>query len=321
MFYQQLVRLMAEVGVEDFSIRDLIKPDAQHVRRILSAVINFAKFREERMHVFDAHGQKAEEYATRHHALIGQLHDLSARTAALKLQREEEGPLIQKSKEGNHSLTSDLRELKKQQTTLTNEIDALKREKNELTEKLTNNQFIINNTCQESVKIKSRIVTSPEKLKTALGEMSASLANEKASVADLERKGRNMQERIDAVTFIEGEITTCIRLMEECEVEIGRLEQERGAVVKGNDGKERAEIEVREVDVREQQLHRQLANAEDKLTRVQRQATSKRETIQKKIAAIREEYGAISNERAARTAETERKRAQIEQTERKVCYK
>lgn len=39
-------------GVYDFSFRDLFSPDPKRVRRHLSALINFAKFREERTMAF-----------------------------------------------------------------------------------------------------------------------------------------------------------------------------------------------------------------------------------------------------------------------------
>jgi kinetochore protein Nuf2 len=53
------VLLMTQVGIPDFSIRDLIKPDAQKVKKILSAVINFAKFREEQLPVFEKHLERS----------------------------------------------------------------------------------------------------------------------------------------------------------------------------------------------------------------------------------------------------------------------
>jgi kinetochore protein Nuf2 len=53
------VILMSQVGILDFSIRDLIKPDAQRVKKILSAIINFAKFREEQLPVFDKHTERS----------------------------------------------------------------------------------------------------------------------------------------------------------------------------------------------------------------------------------------------------------------------
>jgi len=50
---------MKVVEIHDFSIRDLIKPDHQRVKNILSAVINFAKFREEQMPVFDKYTERS----------------------------------------------------------------------------------------------------------------------------------------------------------------------------------------------------------------------------------------------------------------------
>ena len=52
-FYRIILRLMNEVGINDFSLRDLIKPESVRLRLILSAVINFAKFREEQLTVFE----------------------------------------------------------------------------------------------------------------------------------------------------------------------------------------------------------------------------------------------------------------------------
>ncbi|RKO89731.1 kinetochore protein Nuf2, partial [Blyttiomyces helicus] len=47
-FQRQLRKLMCGVGMEDFGIRDIVRPESPRLRRIISAVINFAKFREER---------------------------------------------------------------------------------------------------------------------------------------------------------------------------------------------------------------------------------------------------------------------------------
>ena len=47
----QVSRLLRTSGVRDFSMRDLAKPDPVRLRKHLSAVINFAKFREEKLQV------------------------------------------------------------------------------------------------------------------------------------------------------------------------------------------------------------------------------------------------------------------------------
>ena len=174
------------------------------------------------------------------------------------------------------------------------------------------------NTKQDIVKTRARIVTSPEKLKLAISEMSSSLMSEKSSVSSLSVKQRDLQTRIDAMSVLEGDIQSCIKLMEECEAELSRVEEQSRKVARHREQLEGKQLEMKEVDVKEQQLLRQLANAEDKLGRVRRTAISKREAAQKKMQTIREEYNVMAQERAMRMQEMDKKKASIELTEKKV---
>ena len=40
--------MLRDIGISDFSSRDMSKPEPDRVRRIISALINFAKFKQER---------------------------------------------------------------------------------------------------------------------------------------------------------------------------------------------------------------------------------------------------------------------------------
>ena len=106
--------------------------------------------------------------------------------------------------------------------------------------------------------------------------------------------------------------------MEECELELTRVDEQSRKLARHREALEGRQLEMKEVDVKEQQLLRQLANAEDKLARVRRTAVSKREAAQKKMQSIREEYNIMAQERATRMQEMDKKKAMIEQTEKKV---
>jgi len=67
---------------------------------------------------------------------VDQVESNKTRLSSLRIQREEEAPLIAERKEINESLRNDLKNLKRQQTAIQNDIDVLKREKNVLTERL-----------------------------------------------------------------------------------------------------------------------------------------------------------------------------------------
>lgn len=51
-FFRTISKLMGYCGIYDFSFRDLLYPSPKRLRRQLSALINFAKFREERLSTF-----------------------------------------------------------------------------------------------------------------------------------------------------------------------------------------------------------------------------------------------------------------------------
>jgi kinetochore protein Nuf2 len=61
-FFKYLLRLQS-VGIEDFSLKDLMKPESPRIRRILSAIINFAKFREEHLTEFQRNTQITVNYS------------------------------------------------------------------------------------------------------------------------------------------------------------------------------------------------------------------------------------------------------------------
>jgi kinetochore protein Nuf2 len=52
------MRLMAASGLHDFSLKDIQKPEYKRLLRIFSAVINFAKFREEKVVAYDEFVQR-----------------------------------------------------------------------------------------------------------------------------------------------------------------------------------------------------------------------------------------------------------------------
>lgn len=83
-FYRTILRLMIEVGIEDFSLRDLIRPEGPRLRLILSAVINFAKFREEQLAVFEDFSRKSDQIVEEKSRLIQRKAELTKKLDAIK---------------------------------------------------------------------------------------------------------------------------------------------------------------------------------------------------------------------------------------------
>ena len=50
---------MRDIGLDQFSIHDVLKPEPAKLMLILSAIINFARFREEKLTLFDELNQQS----------------------------------------------------------------------------------------------------------------------------------------------------------------------------------------------------------------------------------------------------------------------
>ncbi|RKP04575.1 Nuf2 family-domain-containing protein [Thamnocephalis sphaerospora] len=268
-FYRQLLRIMLVVGVEDFSFRDLVKPEPGRVRRIMSAIINFVKFREERMVVLEQYTAKSartiarrpEEYADQLVMLQQQNQDLAQRLQNLRIQRQQEEPVVQKIKEANAEIHAELRDLKKRQSALTADIEQLKKEKSELSDKLAITQ------------VQARIVHSPEKLRKVIEELNDQLADAKQGVGDKERRARELQTRIEMFQAVE---------------ELGN---------------DREQIEQKRLQIRELEIKEQVKTAEDKIERLHKSQQQRRDVVARKVGELNQDYARLQHERD----ETQRK--------------
>ena len=74
----QVSKLLRTSGVRDFSMRDLAKPDPVRLRKHLSAVINFAKFREEKPAEWEEEMADVIEADARHEAALKRNTELKA---------------------------------------------------------------------------------------------------------------------------------------------------------------------------------------------------------------------------------------------------
>jgi DNA repair ATPase RecN len=110
----------------------------------------------------------------------------------------------------------------------------------------------MNNLKTEIQRLRSRIVSNPEKLKQAIRDMNESLKQDKQTAAAAERKTRTLQSKIDMMNRVEQDIASCIVLLNEAQ---GAKEQHQANTDKlttERDALERKEAQLAELGVTEQ---------------------------------------------------------------------
>ena len=319
-FYRSLSRLMAVCEVRDFSFQDLLKPEYKRLRVHLSQIINFMRFRADanRAKLIAEQVARPEEIKTRVHEFLEANEQLEAEIAMIEEQIKRDGPAITVAKEVNESLTGDLRAMKKKQTELSNKFEKERSERNTLKQALQDRQYLAVKGKQECDKIRPYIVDSPDKLQQVIVDMNHTLLSEKNLCETLERRIRALQTSTDSFSIIEADTTACIKVMEDCENELVKMDEMARKVSRHEEILKSRENENKELERKEALLQRQLEHVRDRIDRITAQAEGKREMAQKRMEVLKEVYDELSKERGEKSKEIAKKKATIEGYEKMV---
>ncbi|RIB11405.1 Nuf2 family-domain-containing protein [Gigaspora rosea] len=295
--YKRMKKVMVAIGMDQFSFYDVLRPEVNRLRIFLSAAINFIRFREDQLQLFNEYEKQSEDLMKQNEELSERYKMLFEKVERSKKKRIEDEIEIKEYVQENASLMNSMRELKKKQTGLLNEIASLKSMKAEAEEKMNNTQFLVITAKQVLEKLKSRIVVNPEKLKQTIEEMNQTMSKEKDAMLGLGKKVRDIQSKVDILSIVEEEIAACNKILDEVLNQRNKCEKTNKDLRDLQEEIENKRQHSRELQKKEQILSRQKQNLED---RIQRQREKHKQRVietEKKIEALQVEYDRILEER------------------------
>ncbi|KAF9574850.1 kinetochore-associated Ndc80 complex subunit nuf2, partial [Lunasporangiospora selenospora] len=275
-FLNQLTNLMYEVGISDFTSRDVLKPEPERVRRILSAVINFAKFREDRQPSFFQELRKTDALVEMIAAGEQDHEQMILDLEAIKQQKQADMPRIEELKTANGSLATELDEYKKLDAELNKQLAEAGALRKALSERNQELNDAIDRSTKELTDIQAQRVDVPETLEQELAQIPESI---QTLVQQVDQHRRLIQTRHAAVEKIEAvpkELYTVQELMSGT-VRLMENYQEQASEVESI----RSEIENRKLDSstltsKVDQTERLVRMTEDKLRTVRESTQQKR---------------------------------------------
>lgn len=191
-------KFFQDIGVPDFCIMDLYKPDPQRTRRLLSAVVNYARFREERM--FDC-----DQFMTQTEALLGLLRqkfdDYNFLQQQMNKYGEDSGLAggedLTVLEERNKNLESQLKKLTQIQETLTIDYNSYKSSKQKLLGELESLGFELIELESQRDKLQRYSQTDLQELHTSVKELSQLLQQQQEKLARFEAKQKNLHVSVE----------------------------------------------------------------------------------------------------------------------------
>lgn len=313
-----LYKFFVDCGVYDFIITDLTKPEPPRLKRLLSAVVNFARFREE--HLFDNEQimQQNNLKFEKHTEVSEQNKTLKAKIDELKAQNENIKANLDQLHEHNTRVESELRSMKKVQESLTNEHLNYKTEKSRLIQALEDHNYLLLESKKDLEKMKNYIIESPEIISKIVTDMQQSLKDDQQALNDLELRSRKLAITIESFNIIQSDLKNCLRLVEELHAESNKENANNNKLTQYKDLFEDKTLKLNELERRIQLLTRQIKNIEDKTARTTEQKDQKRLEYEEKMKQLHEVYATMVAENNLNEGEMNKKKAYIQDVQKRI---
>ena len=216
---------MTTAGISDFTLHDINKPEYKRLRRNISAVINFAKFREERLTHYVEYTGETDALASTKQLKEEENERLTAEVRAGEARRAEEAPEEARLSAENAEREVTVRELYNQQTALQKESHALKARLHEVQDAVREGTFKALEAKEEEERLRAQIVPDPKKLKADLAELHAAVAAEKRALKAVEAKAAQLATQAAVLERSEREMDEVLALQAEAEAEQSKLRE------------------------------------------------------------------------------------------------
>eukprot|EP00294_Goniomonas_avonlea_P008999 CAMPEP_0114567834 /NCGR_PEP_ID=MMETSP0114-20121206/15712_1 /TAXON_ID=31324 /ORGANISM="Goniomonas sp, Strain m" /LENGTH=436 /DNA_ID=CAMNT_0001754489 /DNA_START=16 /DNA_END=1323 /DNA_ORIENTATION=- len=263
-FHRALGNLAATCGMHNFSLRDMVKPEYKRVREFLSGIINFAKFREEKVALYEEFVERSEQLVNKQQQVEAENRELTSQLHMHRTHRQAEEPQIEKLDAECNRLEEELRQLNYQQADLKKKCTNLKNTRQEFQDKIANDQFQLLNLTAEKNKLQAQIVQSPEKTKREIKNLEETVERDTVETADIEKRTNELQQKLDALTKVQKDMKKIMTLLDEVGVEEAKCKAAKNEVRAQEKEVHTAETAKVELTAQEQALKKQYKHATER---------------------------------------------------------
>lgn len=316
-------------GIYDFTLLDLMKPDLNRTRRILSSIVNYARFRDEftigcesSLEEFEKKLLKIEELENDNNRFTKEIEDLKVTLQdGLTSDDSNQKSTLKQINAFNFRLENELKKLQKAQQILTLEHSQYKEQKQRLIEKLEDHHYLNLESKKELEKLKTYLSTNPEVLTKIINDLKNTLNEYQTDYSNLEATFKNKSATIESIQVIEQELKSLFRILEEI---LNDLQKSEAAIEKLNNYNEFLEqqkLESSDYNRQVQQVKRQLNNMEEKIKKLRNQASERDTKSKNTLASLKADYEELVEERKTREQELDKKKELITNLEKQMANK
>jgi len=314
-FLRACSKMMAICGLVDFGLKDITNPNSKRLRRQLSGIINFAKFREERLQMYGELNVQREGIMEKLRQTQEDNGSLHGKLEQLKQQSAGEVKIIEQVEEECAEIESKIGILNKQQAAIRHESGELKKKANDLKDRNATISIAIQEGQAEEKKLASQIVQSPERVKREMTSATERLENERKESLQLERDAQKMKTCVTNAGKALKDVAKATTALEEVESEVAKFENAQeeirtaqGKIVDHEEKKAEAEMAAKDAE-------RGLNKYEEKTTHLRNAASVKTSQAQSHLLESQTELMKVEKTRRDGMARIQAMEAEVRNTE------
>ncbi|PWA03279.1 hypothetical protein BB558_000600 [Smittium angustum] len=286
-FYKQVRTLLMEIGVDDFTLADIVRPDPQRTRRFLGEACNFAMFRDERMPIIEKYMAKDEKLLQRNQELIKEIAEIEEQINKIKQKRKDEESAVQEGIQENSKMKALLMEIKDKCENASTKLSNLSKKKNSLEEKVEKMRKSVSDKTSELNYLKARIVHSPEKVQMEIDELERSIIRINQEILDTENYNAKRGSRIEMFNELVVELGKRIDQVNECIENIDKNKSYEKKVAELNEAVASLQRDIKDGEIQKEHLSIQVNNFNETGDLLRKRKEEKGQSLNKKIGELR----------------------------------
>ncbi|KAG0674791.1 hypothetical protein C6P42_002065 [Pichia californica] len=306
-----MYRFLCDCGVDDFSIRDISKPDNSRLRIILSALINYARFREERMSDLDELMDKNDQVLDQYKQLVKQNKEIQTQIDKITTNLNNQSYTLDDLFNNNEKLENQLRDLRIIQKQLTDDHEKYRGEKTGLVNELENQSALYIETEKDLEEIRPYIKESPESIKELISKMKESENKESELLKQLENKLKNITISLDSFQFLIQDLNSLQKITDDLNVESVRSKSYDDKLKSLKNQTVETKEEASEYTRKMIQIERQLKHNEERISKLKSLYIEKMSSLQDKITTQNNEFNTLKSEKNLEDMDLSEKETQI----------
>lgn len=340
MFYRVACQFLIDCGIYDFSVMDMMRPEPFRMKRILSAIINYAKFRsdlsvepERLLAVCENHFDTLRKAEHENIQLTNKI-TLFKRKLEQQQQQQQYEPQdddgddtntkkasLKQIMAYNKKLTLELEKLQKYSNQLNLELTKYKNEKKRVAEKMEDNEYLTNELEKEIELLKLYMQTDVPTIKRIIGDLKADLERHHETTTSLTSSNRNLAITIESFKEVESELKQLFKNLEDIMQDLAKEEKTIDKLRSYQDLV--SQLEIESLDLRSQigLVEKQLETQQAKIERLERQLQERIELSKQKLDELNQEYSELLNEKQKFEDKLNEKNSAIDEFKAKIKTK